>query len=184
MELEEKTLSTECIYDGNILHVWKDGIRLPDGNEATREYVKHVGAVAVVALTKEGEVIMERQFRYPFHKAILEIPAGKLNSPDENAELAARRELREETGAVAGKMQYLGDYYGSPAILGENIRLFLATDLTFTAQEMDEDEFLEVFRMPLADVTEEILKGNIPDGKTQAAVLRVAMMAERKEITP
>ena len=176
MNLKEKTVKSELIYDGKILHVWRDDIELPNGEPAKREYVKHVGAVAVLPLTDEGEVILERQYRYPFADVLVEIPAGKLDSPEEDPRRAALRELREETGAVAGDLLYLGDYYGSPAILGERLRLYLARNLTFEEREPDEDEFLEVFRMPLDDLVAEVMAGNIPDGKTQVAVLRVAAM--------
>ncbi len=182
-ELEEKTLSSEVIYDGRVLHVCRDTVLLPNGVETGREYIRHVGAVAVLALTDAGEVILERQYRYPFHEVLIEIPAGKLNTPDEDPAAAAARELQEETGLVAGKLTPLGDFLGSPAILGERLRLFLATDLTAGRQHTDDDEFLEVFRMPLSDLVEEIMVGRIPDGKTQAAALRVWEMLRRKETT-
>ena len=180
-KMEEKTVTSQKIYDGKVLHVFKDDILLPNGEPSTREYVKHVGAVCILPLTDDGEVILERQYRYPFHEALIEIPAGKLDSPDEDPRAAALRELREETGAVPHELHYLGDFLGSPAIMGERIRMFFARGLTFREQKLDEDEFLEVFRMPLADLVEEILKGNIPDGKTQAAALRVAALLEKEK---
>ncbi|MBE6604155.1 MAG: NUDIX hydrolase [Ruminococcaceae bacterium] len=181
MDLEEQRLSSESIFDGVVLHVRCDRVQLPNGREAVREYVHHVGAVAVLPLTDEGEVILERQFRYPYGDILVEIPAGKLNSPEEDPRKAALRELREETGAVAAELTYLGDFYGSPAILDERIRLYLATGLTFTEQQTDDDEFLEVFRMPLDALVEEIMSGNLPDGKTQVAALRVWAMLKEKE---
>ena len=180
MKLEERRVSSAAIFDGKVLHVRLDEIKLPNGESATREYVKHVGAVGIVALTDEGEVLLEKQYRYPFSDVLVEIPAGKLNSPEEDPRKAAMRELKEETGAVAGELVYLGDFYGSPAILGERMRMYLARSLTFEEQAPDEDEFLEVFRMPLDEAVEEILAGNIPDGKTQAAVLRVAAMLKKE----
>ena len=182
-ELEEKTLTSEAIYDGKVLHVCRDTVLLPNGVETGREYIRHVGAVAVLALTDAGEVILERQYRYPFHDVLVEIPAGKLNAPDEDPAAAARRELQEETGLVAGKLIPLGDFYGSPAILGERLSLFFATDLTAGEQHTDDDEFLEVFKMPLSDLVDEIVAGNIPDGKTQAAALRAWETLRRKETT-
>lgn len=181
MKLEERKVSSTAIFDGKVLHVRLDEVKLPNGESATREYVKHVGAVGIVAITNEGEVLLERQYRYPFADVLVEIPAGKLNSPEEDPRKAALRELKEETGAVAGELIYLGDFYGSPAILGERMRMYLARDLTFEEQAPDEDEFLEVFRMPLEEAVEEILAGNIPDGKTQAAVLRVAAMLKKEK---
>lgn len=174
--LREVQVASENIFDGTVLHVFRDDILLPDGKPAHREYIKHVGAVCVIPLTDEGEVICVRQYRYPFSDVLLEIPAGKLDSPDENPDLAARRELREETGADCKTLTYLGTYYGSPALIGETIHMYLAEGLTFGSLDLDEDEFLEVERIPLSLLVREILAGNVPDGKTQAAVLRAAMM--------
>ena len=180
MNLEEKTLDSELLFDGHVVHLYKDKIALPNGATATREYIKHIGAVCVVALTDEGEVLLERQYRYPFHKVIVEIPAGKLDRPDEDPREAAIRELREETGATAREMIDLGEFYGSPAILGERLRIFLARGLSFGERKPDDDEFLDVFRLPLDTLVEQILAGEIPDGKTQAAVLRVAAMLKKE----
>ncbi len=176
MELWEKQTSSELIFDGKVVHLYKDVVALPDGNHSVREYVKHIGAVCVVPITDEGEVILERQYRYAIGQVLVEIPAGKLDLPDEDWEEAARRELLEETGAVAKEMIDMGDFYGSPAIMGERIRMFLARGLTFRQQKLDEDEFLEIFRVPLADAVDMVLRGEIPDGKTQAGILRAAAM--------
>lgn len=181
MKLEEKKLTSEVIFDGKILNVRRDTVVLPNGRQASREYVHHIGAVAVLPLTDGGEVILERQYRYPFHDVLVEIPAGKLDSPEEDPRKAALRELREETGASAAELVYLGDFYGSPAILDERVRLYLARGLTFAEQHTDEDEFLEVFRLPLEDLVAEIMAGNIPDGKTQAAALRVAALLKEQK---
>ena len=182
MELEEKTVSSRLIFDGKVVHLYKDTVRLPDGAESVREYVKHIGAVCILPLTDDGEVILERQYRYAVRQILTEIPAGKLDAPDEDPLEAAKRELREETGATAREMIPLGDYYGSPAILGERIRMFLARGLTFGETEFDEDEFLEVFRLPLAEAEAAVLRGEIPDGKTQAAILRAAAMRRAGKI--
>ncbi len=182
MELEEKTVSSRLIFDGKVVHLYKDTVRLPDGAESVREYVKHIGAVCILPLTDDGEVILERQYRYAVRQILTEIPAGKLDAPDEDPLEAAKRELREETGASAREMIPLGDYYGSPAILGERIRMFLARGLTFGETEFDEDEFLEVFRLPLDEAEAAVLRGEIPDGKTQAAILRAAAMRRAGKI--
>ena len=179
MNLIEKKTASELLYDGKVVTLYKDTVELPDGNSAIREYVKHIGAVCVVPVTDDGEVILERQFRYAVGEILVEIPAGKLDFPGENLEEAARRELREETGAEAEELIDLGDYYGSPAIMGERIRMFLARGLTFTGQELDDDEFLETFRMPLDEAVAKIMAGEIPDGKTQAGILRAAMMLKK-----
>ena len=183
LQLEETTKASSLIYDGHILHVYQDTVTLPNGTETGREYIRHIGAVAVLPLTDAGEVILERQYRYPFHRVLVEIPAGKLNTAEEDPAAAAARELEEETGMVAQKLIPLGDFYGSPAILGERLQLFLATDLRAGTKHTDDDEFLEVFKMPLSDLVDEIMAGHIPDGKTQAAALRVAEWLRRKETT-
>ena len=182
MELEEKTVSSRLIFDGKVVHLYKDTVRLPDGAESVREYVKHIGAVCILPLTDDGEVILERQYRYAVRQILTEIPAGKLAAPGEDPLEAAKRELREETGATAREMIPLGDYYGSPAILGERIRMFLAKGLTFGETVFDEDEFLEVFRLPLDEAEAAVLRGEIPDGKTQAAILRAAAMRRAGKI--
>ena len=180
MNLEEKCLSSRLIFDGKVVHLYEDTVALPNGKPACREYVKHVGAVCILALTDDGNVVLERQFRYPFGAVLTEIPAGKLDSPEEDPTSAALRELQEETGIVPQEIHYLGDYYGSPAIFGECIRMFFARGLRFEKQHLDEDEFLEVFTMPLAQAVEKVLSGEIPDGKTQAAVLRVYTMLQKE----
>ena len=180
MELIEKTKESELIFDGIVVHLYRDIVTLPDGGESVREFVKHIGAVCIVPITDEGEVILERQYRYAVDQTLVEIPAGKLDRADEDLCEAALRELREETGAVPTEMIDMGDYYGSPAIMGERIRMFMARGLTFGEDHLDDDEFLEVFRLPLDEAVEMVLRGEIPDGKTQAALLRAKMMLEKK----
>lgn len=180
MVLEEKELSSRAVFDGKVVHLCVDQVELPNGKAATREYVKHVGAVCVVALTDKNEVILERQFRYPFHRELIEIPAGKLDSKSEDPLQAALRELREETGFVPESIRHIGDFYGSPAILDENIRMFLATGLSRTGQSLDDDEFLEVFTAPIEAVVEQILSGEIADGKTQVAVLKAYSILKKE----
>lgn len=174
---ETKTGRTK-IFDGVILHVVRDDIVLPNGAPATREVILHNGAVCVVALTDKNEVIMERQFRYPFDEVIWEIPAGKLNDGETDPLAAIKRELKEETGYTAENYRFIGTYYPSPAILGEKLYMYLATGLSEGERELDEDEFLDVERLPLNTVVKMILDGEIPDGKTQAAVLKVKAMIE------
>ena len=180
MDLTEKTLRSELIFDGKVAHLYRDEVLLPDGGTSVREHIKHVGAVCVLPLTDNGEVVLEHQFRYPFHKVITEIPAGKLDSPDEDLREAALRELREETGIVPAELIDLGAYYGSPAIMGEHIQMFLARGLTFGAQQLDEDEFLEVFTVPLDRAVEMVMANEIPDGKTQLAILKTKAYIEKE----
>ena len=178
-DLTEKQVSTELLYDGNILHVYRDAITLPNGKPATREYLKHQGAVCILPYAEDGTVVMERQFRYPFHQVILEAPAGK-RDPGEDWLTAAKRELAEETGAIAETFIELGEYYPSVAYTDEVIKLYLARGLTYEKQHMDEDEFLTLERIPLDELVMQVLSGAIPDGKTQVILLKAwhALRAE------
>ena len=180
--LEEKTVSSTSIFDGKVLHVRLDEISLPDGQSATREYCHHNGAVCVIPLTDEGEVICVRQYRYPFHEDLLEIPAGKLDSPSEDPNDAVRRELREETGAACKNLTYLGAFYSSPAILDEKIHMYLAEGLEYGETDPDDDEFIESVKIPLDTLVDMIMRGEVPDGKTQAAVMRTAYLLKTRNI--
>ncbi len=173
--LEEKRISTKEIYDGVILHVAVDEVELPNGNRSSREYVSHLGAVGIVPVTEEGEVIIEHQFRYPLHDVIVEIPAGKLDSRDEEPLTAAKRELLEETGIEADEWIDLGCYHPAAAYCNEKLTLYLAKGLHMGSQHLDQDEFLNIEKVPLKQVVEEVLSGKITDGKTIAAVLRAAV---------
>ena len=179
-KLKEKLVSESTVFEGNILHVKKDIIELPNGAHSTREHVRHKGAVCVVALKDDGNIILEYQYRYAVGEVVLEIPAGKLDSREEDHLSAAQRELREETGAVAERWTYLGEYIPSPAILEERIYMYLAEGLTFGECDYDEDEFMTLTEMPLEKAAQMVLDGSLPDGKTQAAVLRVYMMKNKE----
>ncbi len=179
MNLIETKKESELIFDGKVVHLYKDIVTLPNGGESIREFVKHLGAVCVVPITDEGEIILERQFRYAVGETLIEIPAGKLDSADEDPLEAALRELREETGAVPDKIIPMGVYYGSPAIMGEKIHMYMARGLKFGKNDLDKDEFLEVFRLPVEDAVEMVLRGEIADGKTQVGILRAKMMLDR-----
>lgn len=170
---EVKTGSQE-IFDGVILHVFKDTVELPNGNPATREVIRHVGAVGVIPVTDDGKVIVERQFRYPLNRVITEIPAGKLDSFTEDRLSAAKRELEEETGYTAEEWTDLGDYYPTPAYCDERITLYLARGLTLGQRHLDEDEFLNFEAVPLDTLVEDVMAGRITDGKTQVAILKAA----------
>ena len=182
MELIEKTLEQEYKYTGRIINLRVDKAELPNGKEATREVVEHSGGVTVAALTDEGELLFVRQFRYPYGEVILELPAGKLEQ-GEDPFRAGIRELREETGAVAAKYVDLGKFYPSPGYCGEIIHLYGATGISFKEQNLDEDEFLNVEKIPLSAAVEMVLNNEIPDGKTQAAVLKMAMRTWYEEET-
>ena len=172
--LNEVQTGSEEIFDGVILHVFKDTVQLPNGKAATREVIRHVGAVGIVPLTDDGKVIVERQFRYPLNRVITEIPAGKLDSLTEDRLSAAKRELAEETGYTATEWIDLGDYYPAAAYCDERITLYLARDLSQGQRHLDEDEFLNFEAVPLAELVNQVMDGTITDGKTQVASLKVA----------
>lgn len=171
-KLREEKISSENIFDGFILHVRKDTVRLPNGNRSTREHIVHVGAVCVVPVTDDGRVYMERQFRYPLDAVISEIPAGKLDSLDEDRLEAAKRELREETGLTAERWTDMGIYYPAAAYTNEKITMYLAEGLHQGKQELDDDEFLNIQLIPLDELVEAVMRGEITDGKTQIALLK------------
>lgn len=169
----ETQTDSQLIYDGRIIHVYRDGITLPDGTGAVREVVRHIGAVCVVPVTDDGRVILVRQFRYPFGKMIYEIPAGKLDSRDEEHSVAAMRELEEETGYTCKELEYIGDLYSTPGFCDEVIHMYCARGLVKGAPHPDEDEFIDTVAIPMETVRDMILDGDIADSKTQAAVLKV-----------
>lgn len=169
--LFEEPVSSREVYRGRIVHLFEDTVRLPNGKLASREVMRHPGAVAVVPLTQDGDVILVRQYRYPFAEALLEIPAGKLDA-GEQPENCARRELEEETGVEAAELIPLGEFYPSVAVLDEKIHLFLARGLAQKNSHPDEDEFLYVEKIPFETLVQRIMEGSVPDGKTQAAVMK------------
>lgn len=173
MHLFEKTVSSELIFDGKIITVKKDKAELENGDVVTRELVVHPGGVCIVPVTDEGEILMVKQFRYPFQEALIELPAGKLEFDEDHRE-AGLRELREETGAVCEKFEYLGVCYPSVAYLTEKIHMYMATGLSFEQQDLDDDEFLDVLKIKLEDAVEMVMNNEIPDSKTQCAILKAA----------
>ena len=172
MNLNEQPLSADYKYRGRIINLRVDTALLPNGSSATREVVEHPGGVCVAALTEDGCLLFVRQFRYPYQKVPLQPPAGKLE-PGEDPLEAGKRELREETGAEAARYESLGELYPSPGYCGEIIHLYAATGLTFGQMSPDEDEFLEVEKIPLEEAARMVLDNEIADAKTQAAVLKV-----------
>ena len=177
----ETCLQSELIFDGRVMHLYHDRVKLPNGMEASREYARHIGAVCVLPLFADGTVACVRQFRYPHGEILTEIPAGKLDSKQEDHAEAALRELREETGCTCGKLTHLGKIYTSPAILDEVIDMYLAEALVEGETDFDEDEFLAPVRIPLKDLVDDVMAGKIPDVKTQAAALRVWELLRRRE---
>lgn len=180
--LIEKEKSSELIYDGKVLHLYRDEVILPDGSEGIREYCNHNGGVCVLPLTDDGKVICVRQYRYAHRRCTVEIPAGKLEKGErDDLRSAALRELKEETGAECAELIYLGEMYPSPALLSEVIYMFFARGLTFGEKDLDDDEFLECEYYPLEEMVEMVCDGRILDAKTQIATLRVWKMLKEEE---
>lgn len=178
MELTERRLSRKDIFAGRIVTVHVDEVALPDGSAATREVVDHPGGVAVLPLDENNNVLTVTQYRYPFGRPLLEIPAGKLDHPGEDPYEAGLRELKEETGAVPGVYRPLGRILPSPGCYGEILHLYLAQDLRMEEQHLDEDEFLNVERVPFGEMVRRCLDGEIEDAKTVAAVLKTKLLLE------
>ncbi len=179
--LEEKFLSREVIYDGSVLNVVKDDIILPNGVHSVREFCLHVGAVCIIPYLDDGTVLMERQYRYALGRVVFEIPAGKLDFAEEDPLEAAKRELREETGAIAKTYTPLGAVVTSPALINEKIHMYLAEGLSFGERELDDDEFLEVERVPLDTLYSMVLSGEIEDAKTQICILKLMEIVRQRK---
>lgn len=180
-KLREVQVESESIFDGLILNVKRDQVRLPNGHKSVREVIRHVGAVCVVPVTEDGRVVVERQYRYPIDQVITEIPAGKLDSKQEDRLLGAQRELAEETGITADLWTDMGLYYPAPAYSDEKITMYLAQSLHMGKQHLDEDEFLNVELVPIKELVEDIMSGKITDGKTQVAILKAKLLLEKQE---
>ncbi len=178
MELFEKTISKNYVFEGKIINVRSDIAAYPDGKECVREVVEHNGGVCVAPLTDNGELVFVRQFRYPYGKTVLELPAGKLEKGEADYD-AGKRELEEETGTVAGEYHKIGVFYPTPGYCGEIIHLYIAWNLTETQAHPDDDEYLELEKIPLEKAVDMVMNGEIPDGKTQTLIMRVAEMKRR-----
>ncbi len=172
MNLTEKTLNENYIYKGKIINLRVDEAELPDGNIAKREIVEHNGGVCVAAITDNDEILMVRQFRYPYKEIILEIPAGKRDKNEEPL-TCGKRELLEETGAIAEAFVSLGELYPTPGYCGEIIWMYAAKGLKFDHCNPDDDEFLEVQKIPFQTAVKMVMSGEIKDAKTQTAILKL-----------
>jgi len=168
-DLTERSLGGETVFQGSFLSVRRDRVSLPDGQEVSREYVQHPGAVAVVALTGDGRIVMERQHRYPLQRDFIEVPAGKREAGESPLE-TARRELQEETGYAASHWERLGVIHNAIAYSDESIEIYRATGLTAGASNLDRGEFLEVLLLPLTEVLAMARDGRITDAKTISAL--------------
>ncbi|HXZ93420.1 MAG TPA: NUDIX hydrolase [Burkholderiales bacterium] len=171
-DLSEHFVSGEEVFSGKLLRVRRDVVRLPDGSRSVREYVRHPGAVVMVALFDDGRVLLERQFRYPHGRDFIELPAGKLEPGEPHLE-TAKRELLEETGYVAADWRRLGVLHPSVGYTDEAIELFLAKGLTKQEARLDDGEFLEVLELPLVEAIAMVRDGRITDAKSIAGLLWV-----------
>ncbi|NMB08327.1 MAG: NUDIX hydrolase [Tissierellia bacterium] len=165
MNHEEKTMKSEKIYEGKMINLRVDTVELPDKKYSKREIVEHPGSVGIIAITDDGHLVLVKQFRKPVEKTLLEIPAGKIEINEEPKETALR-ELYEETGYRAEKIEYLFEFYTSPGFSNEKMYLFLATELIEGNAEPEDDEYIEIEKIKLEDLIEMILKGEIVDSKT------------------
>lgn len=175
MSFTETTVAQEMQYEGIIVNVRRDKARLHNGVIADREVVEHPGGVAVFALDDQEQVVMVRQYRYPMGEEILELPAGKLE-PGEDPKSSALRELKEETGILPGRVQSMGCCYSSPGIFAEKIHLFLAQDLEEGIATPDEDEFVELVRVPLPTLLSMIADNQIVDAKTIVGTMKAMLL--------
>ncbi|HZA95042.1 MAG TPA: NUDIX hydrolase [Burkholderiaceae bacterium] len=168
--LSEQTLDSRLAFEGTLLRVYADKVRSADGHIGTREYIRHPGAVAIVPLLSDGRVVLERQFRYPLKRTVIEFPAGKIDA-DESPLQCARRELLEETGYRAGKWSYLGGLHNAIAYSDEKIEIFLAEELVHEGATLDAGETLEVFAEQWQQLLQWVRDGTVTDAKTMLGVM-------------
>lgn len=178
MIFEEKTMKSEKIYEGKILSVRIDTVELPDKKYSKREIVEHPGAVAIVPITKEKEIVFVKQFRKATESVLIEIPAGKLEINEQPVNCAVR-ELKEETGLSAEKIEYVLDYYSSPGFTNERIHLFFATGIVYGEAAPEDDEYIDVIKLNINEAVDMIRRGIIKDGKTITGVLMAYDRMER-----
>lgn len=179
MHLEEKTIDSNLVYDGKIIKLYKDTALLENNKKVIREVIKHPGGVCVVPLTENGDILMVTQFRYPTGMILTEIPAGKLEWGENHLE-CGKRELKEETGCTAEKFEYLGCLLPTPAYDTEVIHMYLARGLSQSEQQLDDDEFLDVKRIPFEKAIEMVMNGEIIDAKTQLAIVKTKILLENE----
>lgn len=167
--LTETRISSEPVFDGKLLHARRDLVRLPNGEEATREYIVHPGAVLVIPVLPDGQLVFERQFRYPLNRAFIELPAGKID-PNEDPLITGQRELLEETGYTAQDWTFVATLHPCIGYSSEAIHIYLAKGLSLGDHKRDDEEFLEIFTMTLPDAMDAMRRGEITDGKTMIAL--------------
>lgn len=178
MELMEKTVERQVVFEGVVVTVRQDRAQLPNGRIVGREVVEHPGGVAVLPLDDQDMVTLVRQYRYPFGKVITELPAGKLDGPEDHR-VAALRELSEEVGLEPEELTYMGCLYASPGFCTEVLHMYLARGLKQGACHPDEGEFLERIKVPFDQLVEQVMNNEISDAKTVAAVLKAKVLLGR-----
>lgn len=176
-KIQEDTVDTKRIYEGKIVNLRVDTVKLPDGRTSTREVVEHSAAVAIIPLLDQNRIVMVRQYRYPIGRVTLEIPAGKVDRDEEIIE-CARRELEEETGYVGASFQKILSFYTTPGFSDEIIHIFIARGLSRTAAHPDEDEFIQTETVTLDEAIRMVKNGVICDAKTTAALLFLKIQGE------
>ncbi|GAA0443894.1 NUDIX hydrolase [Lentibacillus halophilus] len=178
-EWEEKTIRTESIYDGNIIQLQVDDVLLPDENISKRELIKHPGAVGIIPITKDNKIVFVKQYRKPLEKALVEIPAGKLEDA-EDPQVTARRELEEETGYKAGSLDFVVSFYTSPGFADEIMHLYVTKDIEPLKDALpgDADEFVERVELTLDEAKQYVNEQRIHDAKTNYAILYLERMKE------
>lgn len=169
-DLTEHTLTSEIVYQGRLLHVKLDQVRLPNGAESSREYLIHPGAAVILPIFDNGDILLERQHRYPLHRDFFELPAGKFD-PGEEELVCAQRELKEETGYIAEEWRYINTQYPCIGYSNERLVYFLARGLKHEGDALDHDEFLEIIRLPFAEALDMVRDGRINEGKTVMGLL-------------
>ena len=163
-DFSETTLHSVKVFDGKLLHVRKDTVRLPNGHESVREYIEHPGAAAMLAFVDERTILLERQFRYPLRRHFIELPAGKIDKGEDPLR-TAQRELKEECGYEAADWRHLGTLHPAIGFADEHIELYSARGLTYVGHQLDEDEFLEVLKVDVLEAIEWIREGRITEPK-------------------
>lgn len=176
MNMKETTLSQQYIFRGRIMTVRVDEVSLPNGHQSIREVCEHVGGVGVLPIDDDGNVILVRQYRYPYQREMLEVPAGKIDHGPEGHRACGIRELAEETGYTATELTYVGEMAPSCGFLTEVVHLYVAKGLVAGESNPDEDEFVETVRMPIAQVEQMIAKGELLDAKTITVMYRARLL--------
>lgn len=169
-DFSEQPLASQTVFHGRLLHVKSDQVRLPNGHEATREYILHPGAAMIIAMLDERTIVLERQYRYPLQRHFIELPAGKID-PGEEPLATAQRELREECGYIAGEWRHLTTMHPAIGYANERIELYLARGLTQVGHQRDDDEMIEVLHVPVAEAMAWIREGRITESKAVTGLL-------------